>query len=305
MIRIAPQETEAAAAEDPGVCKAGVPNAVAAKDSVAPFVTIHPEPGREWRVDGFFQMAWISAIAVTSGLMARLLPGRKAKVRLVERTARALFRLAGEGICVDSPGGCRPEPAVYLANRASRADPLVLAAAMPSPFLFADPAVLAALPRPLAFLLGPMRLAPIYGETSPPGGTLRQRIEHGLGAGHSVLVLADVPPGTPPLLSRFRLEAFRAVAESGSPMVSVALRGTASILGNGYRPARNLGEEHRTEETAKVTMGEPIWLPDGEQPDFAALRESVRKRIADLIAGVGSQESEVGKNPGDAFDSRS
>lgn len=42
MIRIAPQETEAAAAEDPGVCKAGVPNAVAAKDSVAPFVRFTP-----------------------------------------------------------------------------------------------------------------------------------------------------------------------------------------------------------------------------------------------------------------------
>src|SRR5262249_1774759 len=82
----------------------------------------------------------------------------------------------------------------------------------------------------LTFLLEPLLVSPVYGETAPRGGTLRQRIRHALEDGQNVLMFPDGPPGTAARLSRFRLEAFQAAAATASAIIPVAFRGTEHMI---------------------------------------------------------------------------
>ncbi len=229
----------------------------------------------------------ITVVAMLFGLAARLVGKRKAKVRLVQRGARLILKLTGAEVLFTSPNTVTEEAVLLVANREGRADPIALAAAVPFPFLFADRAAIADLPKPLRFLLKPAQLAPVYGETSPVGGTLRQRIQHGLEAGHSVLTLSDAPPGTAPGRSPFRLQAFLAAAGSGSAILPVAVRGTAGIFANGHRTSPGFRSE-----AAKIVMGDRVWLRDEAPLEFAAVRELVRERIRDLSTVRREEEAE-------------
>jgi acyl carrier protein len=226
--------------------------------------------------------ALLLTVARCTGLLVRLMPSRKVAAKLVGWAARWLLRLSGQPVTVQ--GGeqiVRHQPAVLVANRAGRLDPLVLAASIPPPFLIADKATLAALPREAAFLLKPLLLAPLNGEVTPPGGTLRQRIRRGLEEGHSVLVLPDSPAGVPAHLCRFRLDAIHAAVATSRPIVPIGVRGTSRIL----QPARNLnGEASIREGQATVHIGKRIHSEMTDQRELVGLRERIRDAIAHLVA---------------------
>jgi fatty-acyl-CoA synthase len=218
--------------------------------------------------------------AASVGVLVRLLPGRRVAGRSVQWAARTLLRLTGQGVSVvGSDRVSRNGPVVLVANRAGRADPLVLAATVPVPFLIADAAALASLPREARFLLKPLVIPPLRSNGAPPGGTLRDRIRHGLEAGHSVLVLADGPAGVPPHLSRFRLDAFHAALETSRAVQPIAIQGTAHVLEN--------GREMRSRGGAKVVVGNAVLLSGANHDGLAAERDRVRAALTELCNGSG------------------
>src|SRR5437870_1966779 len=181
------------------------------------------------RLSAAAHSAWSSAVlfavAVPAGLVARLAPGSETPARVIQRASRLVLRSSRRQATLEGADRlARGGPAVLVANRAGRFDPLVVAAALPQTTSIADPAFLSPLPRAVVFLLKPLVLDPVYGEVSPPGGTLRQRIRHALEDGRSVLVFPDGPPGVPAHLSRFRLDALHAALETSTPIYPIGIQ---------------------------------------------------------------------------------
>ncbi len=222
-----------------------------------------------------YTRALLVGIGGLTGLLVRLSPNRKVAARIAQWAARCILRFSGQGVTVQ--GGeliPRAEPAVLFANRASRLDPLVLAAAIPSPFLIADATALKSLLPEAAFLLKPLVIGPVNGEVAPRGGTLRQRIRRSLEDGHSVLVFPDGPAGAPAHLSRFRLDAIHAAVATSSPIHPIGVQGTPNLLQPGGRRAG------RSE--LRIAIGERIRPQMTDPSELFKLRERVREAIAKL-----------------------
>jgi acyl carrier protein len=215
------------------------------------------------------------AAAASGGILARIIPGPASSGTIVRLSSRGLLRLLGHRVTLEGAGRIKPrEAAVFVANRAGILDPLVLAATLPLPVLLADGGALESLPGMAAFLLEPITLPPLPDVLMPPGGTLRQRIRSALEAGHSVLVLSEGPPTAPAHLSRFRLDALDAAAQTSTPIYPLGVRGTSHIL--------SMGRGVRATADARVSAGEAM-LPEIRDPrDLVALRERVRETIAKL-----------------------
>lgn len=226
------------------------------------------------------------ATAASAGVLARLLPGRKAPLGILKLAARWILRLTGERVLVTGDAIIHAQPMVLVASRAGRFDPLVLMAAIRSPFLIADSAVLSGLPPSVAFLLKPLQISPVYGETAPKGGTLRQRIRQALEDGRSVLVFPEGPVGRPVELSRLRLDPIYAAAATMSSIVPIAVQGTSAALelkGNSRSASRDSGSHALASvDGIRVCVGEPLRVEVTDHREVAAVRSRVRRALADL-----------------------
>ncbi|HYM11889.1 MAG TPA: AMP-binding protein [Bryobacterales bacterium] len=209
--------------------------------------------------------------AAAAGLLARLIPSRRAGGRVLRLGARAFLWLSRYEIEVhgDEHIG-RGRPAVFVANHPGRLDPFVLAAAIPAPFLFADAGTLSGLPRPITSLLRPLIVPGVPGETAPPGGTLRQRVQRALERGHAVLVFPEARIGELPHRSPFRLDAFHAAVETGSPVYPIAALGTSHLLSR--HPALR--------KKPRIVIGEAVLPEAGGGREIVTLRDQVREAIA-------------------------
>ena len=153
-----------------------------------------------------------SAVALGCGLAARTMPERAAAAAVIRFAVRRIAALSGAPVSTV----LRAEsPCVWPAMRADRLDPLLLAAGIRSPFVFADSRDFAALPAAYAFLLDPL--------AADPRGGLQRCIRAALDDGLSVVVSADNPPGETVARSRFRLEAFAAAHAAGAPVVPLRI----------------------------------------------------------------------------------
>ena len=153
-----------------------------------------------------------SVIAATFGMAARLAPSRGLALRVIRLAAGWLTALSG--LSVD--GNARSDaPCVWPATRAHSLDPLIVAARVRSPFVFADSTGLAQLPSLYAFLLDPLVAE---AELGLEGGALDS-----LEAGYSVIAFADNPIGETALRSRFRLEPLAAARRAGAPVVPLMI----------------------------------------------------------------------------------
>src|SRR5439155_17378079 len=173
--------------------------------------------------DDTYTSTLLFTISGCAGIAARIVPGKAAAARIVSVAARAVLRLSGDKVVVRGGIPSGGQAAVLIANRAGLFDPLVLAALIRAPFRIADRAVLAGLPRPVVFLLRPLLVPPVYGETAPRGGTLCLRIRQGLEGGQCVLVFPDGPVGKPAELSPLRLDPLYAAAATSSALVPIGV----------------------------------------------------------------------------------
>jgi acyl carrier protein len=188
---------------------------------------------------------WEEVLLVAACLLSRLLP--------LGWVARPCLRLAGHEI---RPRRAVRGPAVLVANRAGRLDPLVVAAAVGQPLRFADPGALAGLPPLVRDLLRPLVAAPFYGPRAKHA--LRRVLEKG----GLVVVFPESAIGEPAWRSRFRLDAFHAAVDTQTPVYPVAVSGPG--------------------KKARVAVGEPVLPAAGDPREMVRLRDTVRARLAEL-----------------------
>ena len=159
--------------------------------------------------------------AIGCGMIARLAPVPAIARYAIAVGARALVKLDGVPLHgrLSGESGC-----VVLVNRAHRADPLLIAAAFRSPFVFADRTGFNALGPAEAFLLDAL--------VAPGDGPLLPRIQGALDLGYAVVSFADNPVGELPARTRLRAEGFAAAARNEAPAIPVLLhaRSDGSVL---------------------------------------------------------------------------
>ena len=226
-----------------------------------------------WAWTSFLLLAPLAALAILG------LPRLEHRWTVCHRLARLHARLIGcplraEGVDSLPATGC-----VLVANHASYADGLVLAAALPRPVRFVAKAELrdSALLRPLF-----ERMGTHFVRRFDPGHGIEDADTLAAGAGDGVplLFFAEGTFSARPGLQAFRLGAFQAAARQGLPVVPVALAGTRALLPDGsWRPRPG---------PLTVTICAPH-APAGEDwHDLLALRDAVR---ADVLAHCGEDDA--------------
>jgi 1-acyl-sn-glycerol-3-phosphate acyltransferase len=165
-------------------------------------------------------------------------------------------------------------PAILIANRAGKFDALIAAAAIPGTFLFANRIAFEPLPPAIAFVLDPLAVPPAEQITTPPGGTLRQRIQQALERGHRVLVFAEGPAGVEPERSRYRLEAIQAAHATGLPIIPLRISGSALVLEDSIRPAPTAAPT--------ITAGSAMTSEGDDPRNLVEIRDQIRRAIASL-----------------------
>ncbi len=203
-----------------------------------------------------------SLFAGAFGLAARLAPSPAIARYLVSPGARLAALTSGVRVRGRIGGnGAR----MVLVSSSMAVDPLVVAGAFRSAFVFADRTGFRALGGASAFLLEP--LVATDGQTR--NGTARRDgdqdpLANALASGCSVVSLADSPAGEPPARTRFRAERFTSAASAGVPVVPVAL-------------------EARDGGTSEVIDGGELEVPEGAL-DLARSRQAVRFALEAAIA---------------------
>jgi acyl carrier protein len=206
--------------------------------------------------------------SIVAGMLLRVVPSRAVMARGVAAVGARLLGLR-RGHIRWSGEFHSDKPAVLMVNRSGPADLPVLAAVLPVALFPADYRAVTTLPAPLQFLFHPLVVAAVDSETNPPGGALRQRIENALRNGETVVAFADVPIGTPPARSRFRLEAIQAARDAGAPVYPV-------YLDSSQFPAGETGGNG----SVTVAVGAAVH-PEGDDPRrLIEIRDEIRRTIA-------------------------
>ena len=206
------------------------------------------------------------------GLLARLAPTHNIVSLVVRVGARLVIRLAGETTSSWIYGQDRKGSVLYVANRVSQSDVLVLVASLPEVIFLADHKEFEDLPIGVAFMLEPLIIPEVDEAYVPPGGNLQQKVFQALSKGFSVVVCAENRFTWRVQRNRYRLEPLVAATMAKAHLVPVRLTSTEkSISGN-----------PRLFDPVEVTLGDPLVL-DGDGLEYAAsLREGVRDAIATL-----------------------
>ena len=217
-----------------------------------------------WLVFLVLSAVGFAALCLLSGAQAR---------RLARGAARVLVRGCAIPLAVD---GLEPlssrlstgKPAVIAANHASYVDAMILTAVLPPQVRFAAKREFERVPL-IGFVL--RRLGAYFVERVDPARGIEDTREL-MGALRRGETIAFFPEGTfsrAPGLAEFRLGAFAVSAETGTPVVPIALRGTRSVLRDKrWLPARS---------PVEVRI-EPAVQPEGSDWSAAVrLRDRVRE----------------------------
>ncbi len=209
-------------------------------------------------------------------LAVALLPRPTSRWRAVSRLARTLLGwsripLRVEGEHRLTAGGQR----VVVANHASYADGLILLATLPRPVAFVAKAELQSRPLARWFL---RRLGARFVERFDPrqgSADLRNLVDDA----RRGVTLLFFPEGTftrAPGLRPFHMGAFLTAAESGAPVIPIALRGTRSLLrSDHWFPRRG---------PVTVIVGEALHPAGGDWHAALELRDRARQWILGTLA---------------------
>jgi len=199
-----------------------------------------------------------------------VLPSKRWRWAMLHRAARLALRLLAVPLEVKGQEALPRTGCVVVANHSSYIDGLVLAAAIPGEMAFVAKKELE-----LQFIAGSFlrRLGAVFVERLEREASA-QELQRVLSAARAGARLVFFPEGTFTRVSGllpFHLGAFTVACQLGLPVVSVATRGTRSVMrSDHWFPRRG---------AVQVTVSPPI-TPDGS--DFAAivrLRDATRARI--------------------------
>jgi 1-acyl-sn-glycerol-3-phosphate acyltransferase len=188
--------------------------------------------------------------------------------------ARLLIRLTGTPFTVSGMENLpRGTPCVLVANHASYLDGFVLGAALPEQFGFVAKRELLEQFIPRVYL---QRLGAEFVERFAAHESVQdaRRLEVALRAGRALVFFPEGTITRLPGLKPFRMGAFVVAANTGIPVVPVAICGTRSILRDGqWWPRRG---------AVKITFGAPLLPVTDTRDAFAAavvLRDAARAHI--------------------------
>jgi 1-acyl-sn-glycerol-3-phosphate acyltransferase len=214
--------------------------------------------------------AWtVFGIGITLALVGTvLMPTERLRWRATRVCARVGFRLAMIPLIVR--GRAPTSPVLFATNHASYLDAVVLAASLPYGGSFVAKRELASV-GVARFFLG--RLGTQFVERFDAKRSVEDTVKLADAArrGRSLVVFPEGTFGRASGLRPFRMGAFVVAAQTGSPVVPVALRGTRSILRDGsWFPRRG---------AVTVVIGEPLVPQGGDWTAALALREATRAHI--------------------------
>ncbi|MFN2308896.1 MAG: AMP-binding protein [Gammaproteobacteria bacterium] len=226
--------------------------------------------------------AWACLLlcAIPVSLLLLLLPSRRLAQRVAHYGARSALALAA--IRISREGGealPQDRPLVLVANHASYLDAFILTAALDMPLHFVAKRDLR------TPLLG--RLLQRLGTEFVARDDVRQSVEDAerllrrVHQGDGAVFFPEATFTDAPGLRPFRLGAFKVAAESGAPVVPIALRGSRAILRGGLsrpRPGR-----------VQVWIGPALTADGTGWSDLVALRDRAR---AEILAHCGEPDLE-------------
>lgn len=184
------------------------------------------------------------------------------------------------------------DPSVLVANHSSYLDGVLIPVILPKPAAVVAKKELRDSPLTRILL---ERLGAVFverfrrGESAEDAGAIPAVLEQG----RSVLVFPEGTCRRMPGLLPFRLGAFQAAAQAGTPVIPITIRGARSVL----RPSQWFARQGRIE----VEVGAPI-LPAGN--DFQAallLRDAARAAVLAAVRepDLGGEDAFEGIHPGD------
>jgi 1-acyl-sn-glycerol-3-phosphate acyltransferase len=194
--------------------------------------------------------------------------------RATRRWCRGVLAVAGCRLRIEG-GEHLADMGVLAANHSSYLDVVALLAALPVEVRFVAKRELLRTPIVGAVIRKVGHLAVERFDLSRSVADA-ERVAGALGAGMPLLFFPEGTFTVAPGLLPFRLGAFKAAAEAGSPVIPVAIAGTREILPAGrWLPRR---------APITVSVGRPI-APQGETwRDIVRLRDQTRDAIASLLA---------------------
>ncbi len=207
-------------------------------------------------------------------LMVVLAPSGRAADRVVRLWCRVILSLSGSRLRTEGREHLPAAgPAVLVANHASYADVVALLAAVPADFRFVAKRELRRAP-----LVGSIirRVGHLTVERAAGSQSVADAlgITRALSDGRSLLVFPEGTFARPPGILPFRLGAFKAAVDTGTPVVPIAIAGTRDLL-----PAGHLLP---TPGPVTVRVSAPI-APEGSGwPAIVSLRDRARIEIARL-----------------------
>jgi len=199
-------------------------------------------------------------------------PGARVADCVVRLWCRVILALSGCSIRVEGAEHLRGAgPAVLAANHASYLDVVLLLAALPADFRFVAKRELLSAP-----LVG--RVIRKVGHLTVERGRAPQsvadaaRVTEALRAGVSVLVFPEGTFARSAGILPFRLGAFKAAMETGSPIIPIVLRGTREVLpAEVWLPRPG---------PLTVAVGTPLRSGRDGWPEMVRLRDETRNWIA-------------------------
>ncbi len=210
------------------------------------------------------------ALGLVAWTLVATLPGRALRWRMVHGISRTFLRCAAIPFRPTGVAHIPAQGAILAANHSSYFDGVVLAALLPRCPTFIVKREVAS-----QFVAGVFlrRIGALFAERVEPSGGVQSTVA-ALAAVRSGQTLVFFPEGTltrmPGMLS-FHAGAFYVAAQSGSPVVPIAIRGTRSILrGDQWFPRR---------AGVQIDVAPAITASGSDWAAVIDLRDAVRKQI--------------------------
>ena len=199
-------------------------------------------------------------------------PGERAAGRLVRLWCRIILALSGCAIRVEGAEHLRGAgPAVLAANHASYLDVVLLIAALPGECRFVAKRELLRWPLVGRIVRKAGHLT-VERARAPQSVADAARVTEALHSGASVFVFPEGTFVRSPGILPFRLGAFKAAVETGTPIVPIVLRGTREVLpADAWLPRPG---------PLTVVVGAPFRPTGAGWPEMVRLRDLTRSWIA-------------------------
>ena len=235
---------------------------------------------------GAYLVLLLAPGAAFAWLLVALVPSRRLARELEHAYFQMTLRAAGFSLETTGVENLRGEtPLILACNHASYADIPVLLAGLPRRFAFVAKREVRDWPLIGAFVRRSGHVTVERWEAAQSAADSEQ-IRTAIQGGDCVLVFPEGTFTAAAGLRPFRLGAFKAAVETGTPIVPLAVRGTRGVLRDGAwipRPQR-----------VRLWIGPPLRPAGGDWPAVVELRDRVASRIAaecgeprlDLVAGA-------------------